>query len=460
MKLSFARMRDRRGIDPDQIDWLLPHFSSNWFRQRLYRRPRRERLRGAAGALVHQPRHQGQYRLGRLLHHARGADGLGPGPRAATAFSASSPKARGCSSASCISPWSRRTDAGRRHSGDAARAGRDLRRPRADAGGRYPPRRDRRPRRRGRDQARRLRCAGRRPGRGGAGRASTSASMPGRSRSSSTSSSRPAISASARRATRLSPLARKWLVSDSPQSLHNSMLLRVLEWQAIDTTEDFVRTGKALDVHDIIRGDQWTTYQRGMRSLARLTAGEVVRRVKLPEGADGDARHRRRPRRLFGRLLPRASGAPRHDPRPSRRRRCGRRPSSPRRSMGSRVVHRAGDALNDDFGDAAWDLVFIAQLVHHFDAATNAAIVRHAADGAQAQGPHRDPRRAPPGIAQRAAARPGRCSTSILRSPAMREPGRPTRSPAGSATAGLKPARPIHLRTAPGVSVMTAARPG
>ena len=26
--------------------------------------------------------------------------------------------------------------------------------------------------------------------------------------------------------------------------------------------------------------------------------------------------------------------------------------------------------------------------------------------------------------------------------------------------AGLKPARPIHLRTAPGVSVMTAVRPG
>ena len=36
MKLSFARMRDRRGIEPDRIDWLLPHFSSNWFRQRLY----------------------------------------------------------------------------------------------------------------------------------------------------------------------------------------------------------------------------------------------------------------------------------------------------------------------------------------------------------------------------------------------------------------------------------------
>lgn len=35
MKLSFARMQERRGLDPASIDWLLPHFSSNWFRQRL-----------------------------------------------------------------------------------------------------------------------------------------------------------------------------------------------------------------------------------------------------------------------------------------------------------------------------------------------------------------------------------------------------------------------------------------
>ena len=36
MKRSFARMRERRGIEAGQVDWLLPHFSSNWFRQRLF----------------------------------------------------------------------------------------------------------------------------------------------------------------------------------------------------------------------------------------------------------------------------------------------------------------------------------------------------------------------------------------------------------------------------------------
>jgi len=35
MKRAFARMQERRGVAADRIDWLLPHFSSNWFRQPL-----------------------------------------------------------------------------------------------------------------------------------------------------------------------------------------------------------------------------------------------------------------------------------------------------------------------------------------------------------------------------------------------------------------------------------------
>jgi hypothetical protein len=80
----------------------------------------------------------------------------------------------------------------------------------------------------------------------------------------------------------LTPLARKWMLRDAPGSLRDSMLLRFLEWQAIEGTEDFVRTGTALDVHDRLQGDEWGTYQRGMRSLARLSAGEVARCIPFP----------------------------------------------------------------------------------------------------------------------------------------------------------------------------------
>ena len=101
--------------------------------------------------------------------------------------------------------------------------------------------------------------------------------------------------------------------------------------------------------------------------------------------------------------------------------------------MGSRVVHRAGDALTDDFGDEEWDLIFIAQLVHHFDAATNAAIVRHAAEALRPKG-----RLAILDVLRPAspnAARPDRRAPRPLfrHHQQFRAPGRRTRSPAGSA---------------------------
>ena len=255
----------------------------------------------------------------------------------------------------------------------------------------------------------------------------------------------------------LSPLARKWLLADSPQSLRDSMLLRLLEWQAIETTEAFVRTGNPLDVHDIIRGDQWTTYQRGMHALAGLSAGEVVRRVKPPAGAtamlDIGGGHGAYSV-AFCRAHPGLSATILDLPEAV----AAAAPILAAEKMGGRVVHQPGDALTDDFGAAEWDLVFIAQLVHHFDAGTNAEIVRHAA----------------------AALKPGG-RIAILDVLRPEKPGR--RAQAGALldlyfavtsnagtwsaaeiagwfqSAGLKPARPIHLRMTPGISVMTATLP-
>ena len=255
----------------------------------------------------------------------------------------------------------------------------------------------------------------------------------------------------------LSPLSRKWLAADSPTSLRDSMLLRVLEWQAIDTTEDFVRTGRALDVHDLIAGDQWTTYQRGMHALARLSAPEVAKRVRLPAeattmldigGGHGaySAAFCRAHKGLRATILdlPEAVAAA--------------APILAAEGLGERVVHRAGNALADDLGSAAWDLVFVAQLVHHFDAEANAALVRRAA----------------------AALKPGG-RIAILDVMRPEAPGAGGQSgalldlyfaitsnagtwPAGTIAgwfrdAGLRPGRTIALRTTPGISVAVATRP-
>ncbi len=47
--------------------------------------------------------------------------------------------------------------------------------------------------------------------------------------------------------------------------------------------------------------------------------------------------------------------------------------------MGERVIHRAGNALTDDLGTEAWDVILVSSLVHHFDEATNRALAKRIA---------------------------------------------------------------------------------
>jgi SAM-dependent methyltransferase len=47
--------------------------------------------------------------------------------------------------------------------------------------------------------------------------------------------------------------------------------------------------------------------------------------------------------------------------------------------MGERVRHRAGNALSDDLGNGAWDVVLLSQLVHHFTDEQNRGLLRRIA---------------------------------------------------------------------------------
>jgi 2-polyprenyl-3-methyl-5-hydroxy-6-metoxy-1,4-benzoquinol methylase len=44
--------------------------------------------------------------------------------------------------------------------------------------------------------------------------------------------------------------------------------------------------------------------------------------------------------------------------------------------LGDRVVHRAGDARTHDYGEATYDLIFAANILHHFDEPTNRDLMR------------------------------------------------------------------------------------
>ena len=176
----------------------------------------------------------------------------------------------------------------------------------------------------------------------------------------------------------LAPVARRWLLRESPQSLHDQMLWQFTEWEWLGRCEAFVRSGAPVRVHETMSVEAWGRYQRGMRAMANIWAPEVVRRTPVPRDArdmlDIGGSHglyavalcRRYPRlRAVILDLPEAVAQA--------------APLLAQEGMGERVVHQAGDVLTDDLGTEAWDLVFMAQLAHHFDGPTNRELAQRVA---------------------------------------------------------------------------------
>lgn len=172
---------------------------------------------------------------------------------------------------------------------------------------------------------------------------------------------------------RLSPMARKWMLKSSHSSLYDKMQLQFLEWEFVEHYETYLRTGVPLDYHQKMDKSQWELYQRGMRSVAGISADEVAKRTPIPPtatrmldigGAHGYysvALCRRHPQLQSVILelpdaIPQAAAILAEE------------------KMGERVTHRAGNAVTDDLGEAEWDVIFISSLLHHFDAPTNAAL--------------------------------------------------------------------------------------
>ena len=255
----------------------------------------------------------------------------------------------------------------------------------------------------------------------------------------------------------LSSVVRKWLLKECPQSLHDNMVHRFLEWDAAAHFEEFVRTGQPLNVHQGMGPDQWATYQRGMRSLAGLSAPEVVRRVPMPAGArrmlDLGGSHgyysvalcRRYPQLCSTILdLPAAIEFA--------------RPILAQENMGERVVYRAEDVLAADLGVDQWDFVYASQLLHHLSADTNRDLLRRAARALRPGGvvaivevvrPHS------PGAAGQTGA--------------LLDLFFAVTSPSGSwsieeltewqTQAGLTPRKPIRLLSIPGAVIQAAVKP-
>ena len=168
----------------------------------------------------------------------------------------------------------------------------------------------------------------------------------------------------------LTAMSRKWLLSESPQSLADKLVFQFDEWDWLARTEEFVRSGKPLEIHGGMAPEQWDLYQRGMRSLAGTLVGETAKRLPVPSGAtemlDIGGSHGyysvalcRRHEGLRSTVLDLSEAIE------------YAAPLLAAEGMDDRVVHRAGNAITDDLGTEVYDVVFTASLVHHLSDAEN-----------------------------------------------------------------------------------------
>jgi len=260
-----------------------------------------------------------------------------------------------------------------------------------------------------------------------------------------------------RRRYALSALARKWLLKDSPRSLHDAILYQAIDGGYIAQMEQYVRTGAPLRIHEDMSDGEWNLYQRAMYAGAGFSVAEVARRIPVPRGA---------------RMLLDIGGAhgryavalcERH---PQLRATILDLPDAVRQAaqlvarsgLGDRITYRVGDALAYDLGEDMYDVVIINNLVHHFDEAANHALTRRVARALR-----------PRGVM---------AIGEVIRSSSTRKPGQvgaltdlyfALTSEAGTWSfaemaawqrdAGLMPRRGVRLLTAPGGGLQIARKP-
>jgi SAM-dependent methyltransferase len=174
----------------------------------------------------------------------------------------------------------------------------------------------------------------------------------------------------------LTPKARKWMLRDSPSSLVDKLLFQYDEWDIVAKYEDYIATGQPLDVHNSLTDTlAWDRYQRGMRALASISADEVAQRLPVWAGVstmlDVGGSHGyysvcicRRHAGLQATILDLPEAVK------------YAAPILAREGIGNRVRHQPGNALSDDFGIEAWDIVLLSQLVHHFTDEQNRGLMK------------------------------------------------------------------------------------
>jgi 2-polyprenyl-3-methyl-5-hydroxy-6-metoxy-1,4-benzoquinol methylase len=163
----------------------------------------------------------------------------------------------------------------------------------------------------------------------------------------------------------------KWLLKSNESNLIGKLRFQLLEWDVLNHLEEFIRTGKALDLHNhSMDQNGWKLYQEGMRDLSVNAAKELARKLPVPKGAtnmlDIGGSHGLYSIELCKKNIGLSSTilelpvaidsasaiASRYD-------------------QSGMVSYKAGNVLTDDLGDSIFDIVMINNVVHHFTVQQN-----------------------------------------------------------------------------------------
>ena len=167
----------------------------------------------------------------------------------------------------------------------------------------------------------------------------------------------------------------KWLLKESESNLIGKLRFQLIEWEWMGKLEEYVRTGKPLDMHGTASEKEWQLYQEGMRDLSVNVSKEVASKILLPKNAtemlDIGGSHglfsielcKKHPglsstiMELPGAIEAASAIAKRYD-------------------TTNRVNYVAGNSLTDDLGKEKYDLIMINNVVHHFTNEQNFALAK------------------------------------------------------------------------------------
>ena len=173
----------------------------------------------------------------------------------------------------------------------------------------------------------------------------------------------------------LSRLARRTMLRDAPQSFVGFVEWNYTQWDMIEHLEELLKTGRGIDFHEKLSDPvAWAHYQRAMMETSKQDAPQLAKRVPVRRGATklldvagshgvlGAAICRRHPpMRSLVLDLPQAIEHA--------------RALAVEAGVSDIVEHRAGDLLDDELG-TGFDVVLLANILHHFTEQQNANILR------------------------------------------------------------------------------------